>query len=69
MEPFICQSKLSKYAIKKFGLKDAKSFGTPMSSICVLTSDEKGKPIDETKYRDMIGYSFILLLADQIFFL
>ncbi|GKC72708.1 hypothetical protein Tco_1118591 [Tanacetum coccineum] len=50
--------------LKKFGLEDSKPIKTPMSSETKLTRDEDGKPIDDTKYRGMIG-SLIYLTASR----
>ncbi|GKB64779.1 retrovirus-related pol polyprotein from transposon TNT 1-94 [Tanacetum coccineum] len=52
---FFNQSKYVKEMLKKFGLEDSKPIKTPMSSKTKLTRDEDGEPIDDTKYRDMIG--------------
>ncbi|GJW15362.1 hypothetical protein Tco_0019495 [Tanacetum coccineum] len=48
--------------LKKFGLEDSKPIKTPMSSEIKLTRDEDGEPIDDTKYRGMIG-SLLYLTA------
>ncbi|GJY12513.1 retrovirus-related pol polyprotein from transposon TNT 1-94 [Tanacetum coccineum] len=52
---FFNQSKYVKEMLKKFGLKDSKPIKNPMSSKTKLTRDEDGEPIDDTKYRGMIG--------------
>nr|XP_009782619.1 PREDICTED: uncharacterized protein LOC104231343 [Nicotiana sylvestris] len=52
---FICQTKYTKELIQKFGINNAKSIGTPMSPATNLDKDEQGTPVDETKYRGMIG--------------
>ena len=52
---FINQSKYIKEILKKFGLKDSKLFGTPMSSTCKLDKDVKRKKVDQKLYRGMIG--------------
>ncbi|GKB01948.1 retrovirus-related pol polyprotein from transposon TNT 1-94 [Tanacetum coccineum] len=52
---FFNQSKYVKETLKKFGLEDSKPIQTPMSSETKLTRDEDDKPIDDTKYRGMIG--------------
>ncbi|GKA61655.1 hypothetical protein Tco_0761174 [Tanacetum coccineum] len=41
--------------LKKFGLEDSKPIKTPMSTETILTRDEEGESIDNTKYRGMIG--------------
>ncbi|GJZ85181.1 hypothetical protein Tco_0650520 [Tanacetum coccineum] len=48
--------------LKKFGLEDSKPIKTPMASETKLTRDEDGEPIDDTKYRGMIG-SLLYLTA------
>ncbi|GJY10084.1 retrovirus-related pol polyprotein from transposon TNT 1-94 [Tanacetum coccineum] len=52
---FFNQSKYVKEMLKKFGLEDSKPIKTPMSSETKLTRDEDGEPINDTKYRGMIG--------------
>ncbi|GJR87192.1 retrovirus-related pol polyprotein from transposon TNT 1-94 [Tanacetum coccineum] len=61
---FFNQSKYVKEMLKKFGLEDAKPIKTPMSSETKLTRDEEGEPIDDTKYRGMIG-SLLYLTASR----
>nr|GEV22286.1 copia protein [Tanacetum cinerariifolium] len=48
--------------LKIFGLEDSKPIKTPMASETKLTRDEDGKPINDTKYRGMIG-SLLYLTA------
>ncbi|GJW51867.1 hypothetical protein Tco_0093218 [Tanacetum coccineum] len=50
--------------LKKFGLEDSKPIKTPMASKTKLTRDEDGEPIDDTKYRGMIG-SLLYLTASR----
>ncbi|XP_019260483.1 PREDICTED: uncharacterized protein LOC109238463 [Nicotiana attenuata] len=50
--------------IQKFGMNNAKSIGTPMSPATNLDKDEQGTPVDETKYRGMIG-SLLYLTASR----
>ncbi|XP_060200433.1 uncharacterized protein LOC132628684 [Lycium barbarum] len=57
---FICQAKYGKELVQKFGMSDSKVMGTPMSPTCTLDKDETGKPVNETKYRGMIGSLFYL---------
>ena len=52
---FLNQSKYVKDLLKRFGLENAKAFGTPMSLSTKLGKDEKGKPVDVKLYRGMIG--------------
>ncbi|GJU97395.1 retrovirus-related pol polyprotein from transposon TNT 1-94 [Tanacetum coccineum] len=61
---FFNQSKYVKEMLKKFGLEDAKPIKTPMSSETKLTRDEEGEPINDTKYRGMIG-SLLYLTASR----
>ncbi|GJT39253.1 retrovirus-related pol polyprotein from transposon TNT 1-94 [Tanacetum coccineum] len=61
---FFNQSKYVKEMLKKFGLENAKPIKTPMSSETKLTRDEEGEPIDDTKYRGMIG-SLLYLTASR----
>ncbi|GJZ63974.1 hypothetical protein Tco_0620395 [Tanacetum coccineum] len=46
--------------LKKFGLEDSKPIKTLMASETKLTQDEDGEPIDDTKYRGMIGVETIV---------
>ncbi|GJY97685.1 retrovirus-related pol polyprotein from transposon TNT 1-94 [Tanacetum coccineum] len=61
---FFNQSKYVKEMLKKFGLETAKPIKTPLSSETKLTRDEKGQPIDDTKYCGMIG-SLLYLTASR----
>ncbi|GJU70119.1 retrovirus-related pol polyprotein from transposon TNT 1-94, partial [Tanacetum coccineum] len=61
---FFNQSKYVKEMLKKFGLEDSKPIKTPMASETKLTRDEDGEPIDDTKYRGMIG-SLLYLMASR----
>ena len=61
---FINQSKYAKEITRKFGLKNTKSFSTPMSSNSELDNDEKGKSVDQKLYRGMIG-SLLYLTASR----
>nr|GEY84068.1 retrovirus-related Pol polyprotein from transposon TNT 1-94 [Tanacetum cinerariifolium] len=56
---FFNQSKYIKEMLKKFGLEDSKPIKTPMASETKLTRDEDGEPIDDTKYRGMIGLWYL----------
>ncbi|XP_075098897.1 uncharacterized protein LOC142175799 [Nicotiana tabacum] len=59
---FIIQTKYTKELIKKFGMKNAKSIGTPVSPTTMLDEDSNEKKVDETMYRGMIG-SLLYLTA------
>ncbi|GJZ24521.1 retrovirus-related pol polyprotein from transposon TNT 1-94 [Tanacetum coccineum] len=61
---FFNQSKYVKEMLKKFGLENAKPIKTLMSFETKLTHDEEGEPIDDTKYRGMIG-SLLYLTASR----
>jgi len=61
---FINQAKYTKELLKKFGLEDAKSYDTPMSTTTKLDKDEKGKSFDQKLYRSMIG-SLLYLTASR----
>lgn len=61
---FINQAKYTKDIIKKFGLDSAKAYATPMATDCHLDKDEKGKKVDVTLYRGMIG-SLLYLTASR----
>ena len=61
---FICQNKFAKELLKKYGMNDAKAIGTPMATATKLDKDEQGKPVNETKYRGMIG-SLLYLTASR----
>ncbi|GKD64499.1 retrovirus-related pol polyprotein from transposon TNT 1-94 [Tanacetum coccineum] len=62
---FFNQSKYVKEMLKKFGLEDFKPIRTPMSSESKLTKDEDVEPIDNTKYRGMIG-SLLYLTTSRL---
>ena len=61
---FLNQSKYVKDLIKRFGLENAKAFGTPISLSTKLNKDEKGKSVDVKLYRGMIG-SLLYLTASR----
>ncbi|RVW25649.1 hypothetical protein CK203_114657 [Vitis vinifera] len=46
-------------------MEEAKTMKSPMSSSIKLDKDEKGKSIDSTMYRGMIGKSRHLILQSQ----
>ena len=51
--------------LKKFGFKDVKEIGTPMSLITKLDKDEKGKDVNQKLYKGMIG-SLLYLTASRL---
>ena len=61
---FINQAKYIRDLLKKFNLEEVKAKNTPMGSSIKLDMDEKGKSIDQTKYRGMIG-SLLYLTASR----
>ncbi|RVW85482.1 hypothetical protein CK203_044070 [Vitis vinifera] len=52
---FINQAKYIRDLLKRFNMEEAKTMKTPMSSSIRLDMDEKGKPVNSTMYRGMIG--------------
>ncbi|KAK0595647.1 hypothetical protein LWI29_008688 [Acer saccharum] len=58
------QSKYAKNLVKRFGLENGKDFETPMSTTLKLDKDEKGKSVDQSLYRSMIG-SLLYLTASR----
>ena len=61
---FINQVKYIRDLLKKFNLEEVKAKNTPMGSSIKLDMDEKGKSVDQTKYRGMIG-SLLYLTASR----
>ncbi|KAL6332544.1 hypothetical protein AAG906_008964 [Vitis piasezkii] len=56
---FINQEKYIIDLLKRFNMEEAKTMKTPMSSSIKLDKDEKGKSIDSTMYRGMIGLWYL----------
>ena len=54
-DTFINQTKYVRDLLKKYNLEEVTTKSTPMGSSIKLDMDKKGKPIDQTKYRGMIG--------------
>jgi hypothetical protein len=52
---FVSQTKYIKDMIKKFGMEDAKSITTPMSTNGSLDSDKSSNMVDQKLYSSMIG--------------
>ena len=52
---FQCQTKYCIELLNKFNMEKCKEALTPMATSTYLDLDEKGKSIDESKYRSMIG--------------
>ena len=61
---FINQAKYIRDLLKKFNMEEAKTVKTLMSSSIKLDKDEKGKSIDSTMYKGMIG-SLLYLIASR----
>ncbi|KAD5318235.1 hypothetical protein E3N88_18181 [Mikania micrantha] len=61
---FIHQSKYTKELLKKFDLQNCKNCSNTMSSTTQFDADLKGKSVDETLYRCMIG-SLMYLTASR----
>ena len=59
---FINQAKYVRDFLKKYNLEEVKAKSTPMGSSIKLDMDEKGKQVDQTKYRGMID-SLLYLTA------
>ena len=62
---FINQAKYIRGLLKKFNLEEIKAKSTPMCSSIKLDMDEKGKSVDQTKYRGMIG-SLLYLTTSRL---
>ena len=60
----LSQSKYAKNLVKRFGLENGKDFETPMSTTLKLDKDEKGKRVDRSLYKSMIG-SLLYLTASR----
>ena len=61
---FINQEKYIRDLLKKYNLEEVKTKNTPMGSSIQLDMDEKGKPVDQTKYGGMTG-SLLYLRASR----
>ncbi|KAK6153180.1 hypothetical protein DH2020_012819 [Rehmannia glutinosa] len=61
---YISQSKYTKELLKKFGIEEGRTVSTPMATNVKIDKDEKGKSVDESKYRGMIG-SLLYLTASR----
>ena len=61
---FINQAKYIRDLLKRFNMEEAKTMKTPMSSSIKLDKDEKGKSVNSTMYRGMIG-SLLYLTANR----
>ncbi|RVW29029.1 Retrovirus-related Pol polyprotein from transposon RE1 [Vitis vinifera] len=61
---FINQAKYIRDLLKRFNMEEAKTMKTPMSSSIKFDMDKKGKPVNSTMYRGMIG-SLLYLTASR----
>jgi len=61
---FLNQAKYCKDLLRKFGMDKCKPINTPFSTCCHLDHDIVGNPVDETKYRGLIG-SLLYLTASR----
>ncbi|KAK1387877.1 hypothetical protein POM88_016055 [Heracleum sosnowskyi] len=61
---FICQAKYVKELLKKFNLEDSSPAKTPISTSTSLDLDSKGKKVDSSAYRGMVG-SLLYLTASR----
>ena len=59
----INQAKYIRDILKKFNLEEVKAKNTPMSLSIKHNMDEKGKPINQTKYRGMIDSLLYLTVS------
>ena len=62
---FINQAKYIKDMLKKFGFKNVREIGTPMSPIRKLDKNEKEKDVNQKLYKGMIG-SLLYLTASRL---
>ena len=60
---FLHQTKYYKELLKKFEMDKSKEATTLMTTNCYLSVDEKGKSIDQTKYRGIIGFLLYLIAS------
>ena len=60
---FISQTKYIKDLLKKFDMVDCSPASTPMSTATKLDEDKKGKSVDISSYRGMIGSLLYLTVS------
>ncbi|KAK6160742.1 hypothetical protein DH2020_004123 [Rehmannia glutinosa] len=56
----LSQSHYVEKLLKKFDIEEGRTVSTPMATNVKIDKDEKGKSVDESKYRGMIGSLFYL---------
>ena len=61
---FLNQAKYCKDLLRKFGMDKCKPICTPFSTSCLLDHNIAGNPVDETKYRGLIGSLLYLTASD-----
>ena len=61
---YISQSKYVYEILKKFNVSDSRSASTPMATGIQISKDQRGKEVDCTMYRGMIG-SLLYLTASR----
>ncbi|KAK6146399.1 hypothetical protein DH2020_020268 [Rehmannia glutinosa] len=52
---FISQTKYTRDLMKKFGMEEKSSMKIPMNTSVKMDMDADGKPVDQTRYRALIG--------------
>ncbi|CAM8968918.1 unnamed protein product [Rhodiola kirilowii] len=63
---FISQSKYAKNLIKKFDFEKASHKRTPAASHLKITKDDAGTNVDQTLYRSMIGFLYLIASTPDI---
>nr|GEV42992.1 Gag-Pol polyprotein [Tanacetum cinerariifolium] len=66
---FINQSKFALEILKKFGMDSCDSVETPMVDRLKLDEDPSGIPVDQTRFRNMVGSLMYLTAVDPILYL
>ncbi|KAK6141693.1 hypothetical protein DH2020_024556 [Rehmannia glutinosa] len=61
---FISQTKYTRDLMKKFGMEEKSSMKIPMNTSVKMDMDTDGKPVDQTRYRALIG-SLLYLTASR----
>jgi hypothetical protein len=61
---FVHQGKYTNDLLHHFGMENSKPIMTPMGATSTLDLDEHGEPVDQKKYRSMIG-SLLFLTASR----
>ncbi|KAK6153338.1 hypothetical protein DH2020_012977 [Rehmannia glutinosa] len=61
---FISQTKYTRDLMKKFGMEEKSSVKIPMNTSVKMDMDANGKPVDQTRYRALIG-SLLYLTASR----